>query len=105
SFGNCSGFCRASAACLGLPLARRLDFIPTHPPDIENDQDVDTQDCPVEFAGPANYFVNFEWKVDASGDDGQPLRPRALPPQTVAFSEAKSSVANGDSGDHGYAGA
>ena len=58
----------------------------------------------MKFVGMANYFVDFEREVHASGDDGQPLRPRPLSPQAVAFSKPQSGIGNGDGADHGHVG-
>src|SRR5580704_322030 len=81
------------------------NFVPTYPGDIEHYENIDAQDDPVQFIGMPDQFIDFKRKIDTAGDDGQPLCPSPLPPQSVALAESQRGIGNRDGRDHGDAGA
>lgn len=95
-------------ACAGQYLllpARVLDLIPAYPRDVQNNEDVDAEDDPMQLIGTTDYLINLEWQIDTAGDDGQPFRPDPLPPQAIAFDKAQRGVHYRDADDHCNVGA
>lgn len=72
--------------------ARYLDLVPADPRDVKHDQDIDSQHDPVQLVRVFDHLPDFKWQIDAAGDDGQPLSPCALLPQSVALNEAQGGV-------------
>ena len=74
-------------------------FVIAHPGDVGDDQEVDEEQRPVHASVAANEFVDFHRDVESARNDGEPLGPDALAPESVGFDEAKSRVGEGTDAD------
>jgi len=84
--------------------SRGFDLVPAHPRDVQHHQNVDAQDDHVQLVGMANQLIDFKRNVETAGNDGQPLRPDALPPQAVAFDKTQQGIGDGHAENGGDAG-
>jgi len=85
--------------------ASDFDLVPSHPRDVQHNQNVDGQDDPMQLVGVLEHLPHFKWDIQTAGADGQPFRPDTLSPQAVAFQETQRGVGDGDAQDHPDAGA
>ena len=67
---------------------------------VEDDRQVGGEDEQLHPRNLAKQFVDFDWDVEAAGDEGEPFGPAALMPESIGFHAANDGVEQGGACDH-----